>query len=335
MSDSSETQKKMQESQALLQKSLQDLKKVQQTEKMNRINHILQKLHGTPPEQAIEESLQKATYYQTKLDSVTPSFKEKLLAPYYKMARTACMVEAQYYEIYDFVRSSAIALLLALLLRSLVAQPFNIPSESMLPTLVVGDYIFVSKYSYGYSNYSFPFAPSLFSGRIWKTAPKRGDVAVFRVVDDGNKDYIKRIVGLPGDRIQYKQGRLWVNQQEIPHQMVGGYTGKPMDINAENAPIIQEQLGDKIYNTLDVYQDAPLDDTMEFIVPEKHYFVSGDNRDNSQDSRLMGGAVGFVPEERLLGRAEFIFFSLDRASFLEFWKWPSAIRFERIFKKIE
>lgn len=330
-----------------LRQTLADLKKVkhlqEQTEKMNKINSLLNKIHGKSDDnhavsmQKIASAQQKYDDYAQKINN--PDGKNKLLhsvmLPIYYCGYYKNNLEIKYFEIYDFVRSTLLALFLALFIRSFIFQPFSIPSESMLPTLVVGDYLFVSKYAYGYSNYSLPFAPNLFSGRVMASQPKRGDVVVFRVVDDGNKDYIKRIVGLPGDKIQYQNGRLWINGVAVPNKQRGAYTGKPLDINTNDAPIIQETLGNKTYNTLDVYADAPLDNTQIFTVPAKHYFVSGDNRDNSQDSRIIGGAVGFVPEERLVGRAEWIFFSLDRASFFEFWKWPSAIRFERIFTKIE
>ncbi|MEM6603397.1 MAG: signal peptidase I [Pseudomonadota bacterium] len=243
--------------------------------------------------------------------------------------------KAKHYEIYDFIRSAFYALFLAMFIRSLIIQPFNIPSESMVPSLLVGDYIFVDKSAYGYSKYSFPFAPDLFEGRIFSTMPERGDVAVFRVVDDQNKDYIKRIVGLPGDKIQYIDGRLWVNGAQVPVKMLGPYDGRPLDPSAYNAPVFEETLDGKTYQTLDIYDGLPTDNTPIFEVPEGHFFVTGDNRDKSQDSRLMNGPVGFVPMDRLIGKAEIIFFSLDRENFLEVWKWPTAIRFNRIFKNID
>lgn len=326
-----------------LKNALNDLKDVkqkqEQVDKMNRINMFLKKIHGDKEkntQEVIQNSFKQAIHFQEKLNYLNQeSFLTRLWkAPYYKLRYGANLLEAKHYEVYDFFRSAFYALFFAITIRSFLLQPFSIPSESMLPTLVVGDYIFVNKMAYGYSNYSLPFAPDLFEGRIFATPAKRGDVVVFRVLEDDNKDYIKRIVGVGGDRIQYKGGRLWVNGKAVSAQYNGAYKEQPMDYNAYMTPIFKEKLGGKEYNTLDVYRDSPLDDTEVFTVPEGHYFVSGDNRDNSQDSRIIGGAVGFVPEERLIGKAEYIFFSLDRASFLEFWKWPSSIRFNRIFKKI-
>ncbi len=237
-------------------------------------------------------------------------------------------------ELSEFIKSMFSAMALALLIRTLLLQPFNIPSESMLPNLLVGDYLFVSKYSYGYSNYSFPFAPNLFNGRLFDSEPKRGDVVVFRVVDDGNKDYIKRIIGLPGDRIKFVNGSIIVNDKAA---LVAGTIEKfgtdTIDPETIGADILTETLGDKTYKILDVFK-TPYDNTGEYIVPKGHYFFAGDNRDNSQDSRFSDGPVGFVPKDRIIGRAEFIFFSMKDSSFLEFWNWPKNIRFDRIFKKI-
>ena len=308
--------KDVDESAKLLKKTLGNLKIVRakeaQTNVITGIHAFLHKLRGTPK--------------NIPLSAVPPKG---------KIARFFYNLKVNHYEIYDFIRSTSVALVLAIIIRSFVVQPFNIPSESMLPTLLVGDYIFVSKYSYGYSDYSLPFAPNLSTGRFFAKMPQRGDVAVFRVVDDGNKDYIKRIVGLPGDKIIYKNGRLFVNDQAVPAEFAGHYANRTYDVNTVGANIITERIGEKTYNTLDVYKDAPYDNTDTYIVPQGHFFMSGDNRDNSQDSRFKDGPVGFVPFDRLIGRAEFIFFSLDDASFLEFWKWPISIRFNRIFKKIE
>ena len=334
--------KKFDKSSSLLKSTLKNLKIVQfkeeQNQKIGRLNNILKKLHGQPQDVSIEKLLQKANSYNDKIEfySLDRSFTGRMKYHYFVIAKRITDYKAKQFETYDFVKSAFYALFFALIIRSFLIQPFNIPSESMLPTLVVGDYIFVNKYSYGYSNYSIPFAPDLFDGRIFFTPPKRGDVAVFRVPDDGNKDYIKRIIGLPGDKIQYIKGRLWLNNAPVMAELQNAYDGAPMDPNADGAAVIKETLfTGKSYNTLDVYIDHPGDNTRIYTVPEGHYFVSGDNRDNSQDSRALQGPVGFIPEERLIGRAEMIFFSLDRANFLEFWKWPTSIRFNRIFKHIE
>lgn len=327
---------------SMLKNTLNKLKIVQfkenQNQKLNKLNNILKTLHGKTPEKSIEKFLDKSRSHGEKIEfySLDNSFKGRIYYHYHALAKKISDFKASQYETYDFFRSAFYALFLAIAIRSFVIQPFNIPSESMLPTLVVGDYIFVNKMAYGYSNYSMPFAPDLFDGRIFFDPPKRGDVAVFRVPDDGHKDYIKRIIGLPGDKIQYINGRLWLNGTAVKAEFSDSYDGAPMDPNADGAAVITETLpSGKSYQTLDVYSNHPGDNTSVFTVPEKHYFVSGDNRDNSQDSRIIGGAVGFVPEERLVGRAEMTFFSLDRASFLEIWKWPNSIRFNRIFKNIE
>jgi signal peptidase I len=236
-------------------------------------------------------------------------------------------------EIKEFVKSMFSAMIFALIIRTFILQPFNIPSESMLPNLLVGDYIFVSKYSYGYSRYSLPFAPNLFNGRIWESEPKRGDVAVFRVTDDGDKDYIKRIVGIPGDRIRFEKGTVIVNDKPAFIGKVGTFGNDTIDSETIGADILAEQLNNKNYHILDVF-DAPYDNTNTYIVPPDHYFFAGDNRDNSQDSRFINGPVGFMHKDKLLGKAQFIFFSIRDAQFLEFWKWSSAIRFDRIFKAI-
>ena len=334
--------KEIDHSSSLLKSTLEKLKMVQfrdkQNTKINKLNAMLKTLHGQTPERSIEKFLAKSRTHSEKIEfySLDTSLKGRIYFHYHAMAKKISDFKATQFETYDFIRSAFYALFLAVIIRSFVIQPFNIPSESMLPTLVVGDYIFVNKMAYGFSNYSIPFAPDLFDGRIFYDAPARGDVAVFRVPDDGHKDYIKRIIGLPGDKIQYIHGRLWLNDKAVPAEFTGSYDGAPMDPDADGAAIIQETLpSGKSYNTLDVYRNHPGDNTSVYIVPEGHYFVSGDNRDNSQDSRAIGGPVGFIPAERLIGRAEIIFFSLDRANFLEIWKWPSSIRFNRIFNKIE
>jgi signal peptidase I len=222
------------------------------------------------------------------------------------------------------------ALLLALVIRTLLFQPFSIPSGSMRPTLLEGDYLFVTKWAYGYSRHSLPFSPDIFSGRIWDTAPERGDVAVFKFPPNPSLDYIKRIVGLPGDRIQMKGGQLFINGTGVPREKVGQIDNpditevdRPVDVYRETLP------NGVSYDTLDLSTNGIGDDTREFVVPPGHYFAMGDNRDNSSDSRF---TVGFVPEENLVGRANIIFFSIaDGASPLEVWKWPSSLRLSRLF----
>ena len=225
------------------------------------------------------------------------------------------------------------ALLLALVIRTLLFQPFNIPSGSMRPTLLEGDYLFVSKFSYGYSKYSIPFAPDLFSGRIWGGEPKRGDIAVFRKPNDTSLDFIKRVVGLPGDKIQVRAGVLYINDVAVPREKVGQINNpdvtevnRPVDVYRETLP------NGTTYDTLDLTPNGLGDDTREFVVPAGNYFMMGDNRDNSSDSRF---DVGYVPLENFIGRANIIFFSIaGKASPLEIWRWPSEVRFGRLLHSV-
>ncbi|MEJ1158574.1 signal peptidase I [Prosthecomicrobium sp. N25] len=223
------------------------------------------------------------------------------------------------------------ALILALLVRTFLFQPFNIPSGSMKSTLLVGDYLFVSKYSYGYSRYSFPFGIVPFSGRVWSAEPKRGDVIVFKQPHDG-QDFIKRLIGLPGDRIQMKAGRLYINGEAVKREPAPDFT----ETNAFGAQFRVKRWHETLpngvtYDTLDLYDNGPADNTPEYLVPAGHYFMMGDNRDNSTDSRVLD-AVGYVPFENLIGRAEILFFSIEEGSAVwQVWKWPWSIRWSRIF----
>ena len=227
----------------------------------------------------------------------------------------------------ETVKTVVYAILIALGIRSFLFEPFHIPSGSMIPTLLVGDYLFVEKYAYGYSHFSFPFSPNLFSGRIFGSDPDRGDVVVFKLPSDTSTDYIKRIVGLPGDRIQMKQGVLWINGQPVKRERVADYLdedGRAVTQYIETLPNgvshpILEMNGD----------NGPLDNTDEFVIQPGHYFAMGDNRDDSLDSRTPH--VGQVPAENLVGRAILIFFSTNgSANWWEVWKWPFAIRYERL-----
>ncbi|MEL4070956.1 signal peptidase I [Ochrobactrum sp. GPK 3] len=225
------------------------------------------------------------------------------------------------------------ALLLALVIRTILFQPFSIPSGSMRPTLLEGDYLFVSKYAYGYSRFSLPFGLDLFSGRIWSAEPKRGDVVVFKLPSDTSIDYIKRVIGLPGDRVQMRGGVLYINDQAVKRDRVG--TIDNPDVTEVNRPVevYRETLPEGVtYVTLDLAPNSIGDDTRVFEVPAGHYFMMGDNRDNSLDSRF---GVGYVPFENLVGRANIIFFSIaDKASPLEIWKWPTDVRFSRLFSSV-
>jgi signal peptidase I len=236
----------------------------------------------------------------------------------------------------ETARTIIFAILIALLIRTFAFEPFNIPSSSMVPTLLIGDFLFVSKYSYGYGGRGTFWGVPLFPGRILEThGPQRGDVAVFKWPHDNSTDYIKRVIGLPGDHVQMKEGILYINGNAVERARLAEpipEPGKPEPANVTdytehlpNGPdhIIRKRNGD----------DDPLDNTPDFLVPEHHYFMMGDNRDNSQDSRTDN--VGMVPEENLVGKARVIFFSLDDdASFWQVWKWPWAIRWGRLFTRI-
>ena len=230
---------------------------------------------------------------------------------------------------FEFIKTIVIAGALALGFRSLLFEPFNIPSGSMIPTLLVGDYLFVSKYSYGYSRYSFPFGMAPFDGRIFETPPERGDVAVFRQPQNESVAFIKRIVGLPGDRIQVTDGVLRINDVAINRARKGFATASD-GYNVIRFAVYQETLPNgKSYLIQERSDDDVLDNTNVFLVPEGHYFMMGDNRDNSRDSRTT--SVGMVPAENLIGRAERLFFSHNGSAHLwEIWKWPFAIRYGRL-----
>jgi signal peptidase I len=221
------------------------------------------------------------------------------------------------------------ALLIALVIRSLLFQPFNIPSGSMKGTLLVGDYLFVSKYSYGYSRYSLPLSLPLFSGRIFGTAPERGDVAVFALPTDTSTDYIKRVIGLPGDHIRMVDGLLHINGVPVRRERVADFFD---DEDGSRVRRWRETLPNGVsYETLDLQDNGFLDNTEEYVVPAGHYFMMGDNRDNSADSRVLS-AVGYVPFENLIGKAQIVFFSLGGGEpGWHVWSWPWSIRWSRLF----
>jgi len=227
------------------------------------------------------------------------------------------------------------ALVIAIFIRSLFLQPFYIPSSSMEPNLLVGDRLFVTKYSYGYSKHSFPFSPPFFDGRIMSNKPERGDVVVFKTPADNRTDYIKRLIGLPGDRIQFIDSNLYINGSEILKSRIGKndiiFCGKreiPVFTFEEILP--NGKRHNSVYLKNDSFQNSD-----RFIVPEDHYFFLGDNRDCSKDSRFLT-SVGYVHQDNLVGKAQFIFFSSDKSigSIFSFWKWNKSIRYKRFFKKI-
>ncbi|MBP5698610.1 MAG: signal peptidase I [Alphaproteobacteria bacterium] len=226
------------------------------------------------------------------------------------------------------------AVIIAVLVRTFWFEPFKIPSGSMYPTLEVGDFLFVSKYTYGYSRHSFPFSFPSFKGRIWQDLPERGDVVVFKYPGDNKTDYIKRIIGIPGDTVQVKDGLLYINHQNVPRQKVGRY------VISEYTPFPQEFVeyietlpNGKQHRILEYSDDVMIvDNTPEFTVPEGHYFMMGDNRDNSNDSRK---DIGMVPLENIEGKARFLFYSHDdTSSWYNPISWIMAIRWKRLFNKI-
>ena len=239
-------------------------------------------------------------------------------------------------RLWDTVKTVVYAVLIALAIRTVAFEPFNIPSGSMKPTLLVGDYLFVSKYSYGYSRHSLPLSLPLIPGRILMSEPERGDVAVFKLPTDDKTDYIKRIVGLPGDRIQLRGGRLHINGEQVARRRVVDFIEIDAHGRLHRTAQFDETLpSGRTYRILEHTDQGQLDNTPVYAVPAGHYFAMGDNRDNSLDSRVLSG-VGFVPAENLVGRAEILFFSIDgSASVWEFWRWPNTIRFKRFFDAVE
>jgi signal peptidase I len=236
----------------------------------------------------------------------------------------------------ETLRTVIYAVLIAIGIRIFAYEPFNIPSASMEPTLLVGDYLFVSKFSYGYSRYSIPLGFPLFDGRVLASEPERGDVAVFKLPSDNSTDYIKRIVGLPGDTIQVIGGILHINGEPVEREPVGDARRTDAYGNASTVHEYIETLPNGVRHRIWENSDqGSLDNTPVYRVPADHFFAMGDNRDSSQDSRVLS-AVGYVPFENLVGRAEFLFFSHDgSAAFWEFWRWPGAIRFSRIANGID
>tara|TARA_B100001057_G_C22838567_1_gene946132 strand:- start:1390 stop:2124 length:735 start_codon:yes stop_codon:yes gene_type:complete len=227
------------------------------------------------------------------------------------------------------------ALLIAIIIRSLFIQPFYIPSSSMEPNLLVGDRLFVTKYSYGYSKHSFPFSPPIFKGRFFSTEPERGDVIVFKTPADNRTDYIKRLIGLPGDQIRFIDSNLYLNNSEILKSKKSNddiiYCGnKTIEVFTFEEILPNNKKYKTVYLKNFSFQNSDV-----FNVPKNHYFFLGDNRDCSKDSRFLS-SVGYVHKNNLVGKAQFIFFSSDKkiGSIFSFWKWNKSIRFDRFFKKI-
>ncbi len=253
------------------------------------------------------------------------------------MAVTKKAVPTRTGGLLENARTIIYAVLIAVGIRTIAFEPFNIPSGSMIPTLLIGDYLFVSKFAYGYSHFSMPFSPPIFSGRIFGSLPARGDVVVFKYPGDTSEDYIKRVIGLPGDHIQMRVGQLFINNVQVPRTSAGDYTTDEGGI-----PIIRHEYMETLPNgvrhaILKETENGPYDNTPDFLVPPDHVFCMGDNRDNSSDSRvpLIQGGVGYVPTENLVGRAEFMFFSFDStAPWWQVWEWPLEVRWSRLFTGI-
>ena len=237
--------------------------------------------------------------------------------------------------IIENIKTLIYALIIAIIIRSIIIQPFYIPSSSMEPNLLVGDRLFVSKFTYGYSKHSFPFSPPITKGRIFFSNPQRGDVVVFKTPSDNRTDYIKRLIGLPGDSIQFINGNIYLNNNEILKSMVS----REEKIFCGDREFVVQSFTEKLpngkiykvsYGKYSTYKNSD-----KFIVPENHYFFLGDNRDCSKDSRFLS-EVGYVHKDNLVGKAQILFFSSDKkkGSIFNFWNWKEILRFNRFFKKI-
>jgi len=253
----------------------------------------------------------------------------------------------------ETIRTVIYAVAIAICVRTFAYEPFNIPSGSMEPTLLVGDYLFVSKFSYGYSRYSLPFSLPFIPGRIFYSPPERGDVAVFKPPGQLSENFIKRVIGLPGDKVQVMHGTVYINDVPVKRTRIDDYVDRePGQLTAvvregylETLPngVVHEivlasrdpgQVAAQTCGDPHSYTGDP-ENTCPFIVPPDHFLMMGDNRDNSADSRIQGGVVGMVPKENLVGHAQFIFLSIGGdAQWWEIWKWPFAIRWDRLFRGI-
>jgi signal peptidase I len=249
------------------------------------------------------------------------------------MREPLVMTERKTGGVKETLRTLVYALAIALVVRTFAFEPFNIPSGSMKPTLLVGDYLFVSKFAFGYSRYSLPLSLPLFSGRILEQLPERGDVVVFKLPADNKTDYIKRVIGLPGDRVQVREGLLYINGVAAQIEPIGRFM-EEIGGSQVDAPLLRETLPDgPSHEIIDLTPNGAHDNTRVYEVPPGHVFVMGDNRDNSLDSRV--DHVGYIPLENLIGRAELLFFSVNgEARLWEIWKWPLAIRYDRLLRPI-
>jgi signal peptidase I len=251
-------------------------------------------------------------------------------------AETKAMKKKKDDGIVETIKTVVFAVLIAFGVRTFAFEPFNIPSGSMIPTLLVGDYLFVSKYSYGYSKHTIAFGQPLFDGRIGGHTPERGDVAVFKLPRDNKTDYIKRVIGLPGDTIQVTRGVLTINGQAVTRERTEDYVTTDALGRTHAAAQYIETLPNGVKHRIieELGDEGPLDNTPVYKVPQGHMFMMGDNRDNSQDSRVLW-EVGYVPVENFVGRAEVLFFSLEEGTrFFEVWRWPFDLRLSRMFGSV-
>lgn len=234
----------------------------------------------------------------------------------------------------DTVKTIVYAIIIAILIRTFLFEPFKIPSTSMLPTLKVGDFLFVSKYTYGYSKHSFPMSIPLLKGRVWEDMPARGEVIVFKFPKDNKKDFIKRVIGLPGDKIELIKGRLFINDVQVERKQIDDYVERDKFGNAVRYNQYIETLPSGVkHKILEISDNEKHDNMTAVVVPEHSYFMMGDNRDNSDDSR---DSVGFVPEENLVGKARFLFYSHnEKGAWYKPWTWPQKIRWSRLFDTIK
>ncbi|OUX53067.1 MAG: signal peptidase I [Pelagibacteraceae bacterium TMED287] len=236
------------------------------------------------------------------------------------------------YIIWDNIKTIFIALIIAVIIRSFLFQPFYIPSSSMEPTLLIGDRIFVSKYTYGYSNHSLPFSPPIMNKRVLKKTPQRGDLVVFKTPADNRTDYIKRLIGLPGDTIQFIEGEILLNKKPIIRKRVNFIQEVRCGSSDLKVDAYEEKLNNGVTYIAVYNKNGTLKNTDLFTVPENHYFFLGDNRDCSKDSRFLS-SVGYVKNLNLVGKAQIIFFSNDtvKSKFIKFWNWNESFRFKRFF----
>ena len=237
--------------------------------------------------------------------------------------------------VWDNIKTLFFALVIALIIRSLFFQPFYIPSSSMEPTLLIGDRIFVSKYSYGYSKHSFPFSPSNYKKRIFKKDPKQGDLIVFKTPADNRTDYIKRLIGLPGDQIKFTNGNIFINRKEITKKKIDNKFEIRCGVSNFNVSIYEETLPNGVKYIAAYRETGSMQNSDLYTVPNDHYFFLGDNRDCSKDSRYLS-SVGYVKNLNLVGKAQLVFFSNDtvKGSILKIWNLHNSLRIKRFFKKL-